>query len=114
MRRNCVCDGGCSSTPAYVLPLGSYINYESHKSADYTQFYVEYYTSGVTASMTEEKEELLKKRWPAPTENGTVAVLTGNSTVVDKGGKILAWILPGVLSLERQVSECGSRPIIPS
>lgn len=51
--------------------------------------------------MSEEREKLLKMRWPPPNEDR--ALVTSNTTIVDKGGKLLAWILPGVLSPQRQV-----------
>lgn len=78
-------------------------------TAEYTQFYVEYYMNGVTANMTEEKEKALKMRWPVPPGDFGMAILSTNATIVDKGGKILAWVLPGVLSAERQVSQVSKR-----
>lgn len=79
------------------------VDRKAHATAEYTQFYVEYYIRGINAHMTEEKEAVLMKRWPPPSEDGRMALLTKNTTIVDKGGKILVWVLPGVLSPQRQV-----------
>lgn len=89
--------------PGMSVCMLSTVDSEAQATAEYAQFYVEYYIRGINAHMTEEREAVLSKRWPPPTVDGRMAVITKNTTIVDRGGKILVWVLPGVLSPQRQV-----------
>lgn len=70
--------------------------------------------NGVTANMTEEKEKALKMWWPVPPGDFGMATLSTNATIVDKGGKILAWVLPGTqystISLNTQANGRDNSP----
>lgn len=70
---------------------------------------MEYYADDLGRTPTKAKEVSLKAAYPPIVQGGPLAVET-NWTIVDNAGNILAWILPAVLSKQRQVPYVVSRP----
>lgn len=61
--------------------------------------------------MGEKAEKALLKRWKVNWEDSkslseTILSLNNNCTIVDAGGKVVAWVLPTALTKERQVGFC--------
>ena len=73
---------------------------------DYLSFHADYYADelrSASSGTNAEKEASLKKGYPTLIPNKTL-VLKTNAIIVDRGGKILAWVLPHLLSEAFQVS----------
>ncbi len=58
---------------------------------------------GPKASVGAEREEELLREFPPLNEHNELQHLNGPCTIVDEVGNILAWVLPRMLSPERQV-----------
>lgn len=69
-------------------------------------YHIDYYSHEVTASMSDKTEAAMNLQWPIPRKDEEKQIIKVESpcTIIDQGGKIIAWILLEAFSLERQVS----------
>lgn len=85
----------------HQLPYIALCSFPANADTDPVPYHIEHFADSLPMRPSDAKEAEYLQQWKRAHEEPLL--LTNNSTIVDKGGKILVWVLPNAFSSSFQV-----------